>query len=108
MRTTFSLSFRQMAIACALACQFVPAHAEESAKSARALLLADNTPDVYHDKRSGIVPVAVPRPRSSDKTSVTLWDEIAPPARLPVPMPVPRPGDAQHAMEHSAPIRVNQ
>lgn len=108
MRIHFSLSFRQMAIACALACPFLPAHAEQSVKAERALLLADNIPCMHHDSRVGIMPVAVPQPRSSDNTSVTLWDEITPPARLPVPIPVPRPGDAQHAMERSPTNRIHQ
>jgi hypothetical protein len=108
MRIPFSLSFGQVAIAFALACPFLPAHAEESAKPERALLLADNMPGMHHDSRFGIVPVAVPQPRSSDDTSVTLWDEITPPARLPVPIPVPRPGDAQHALERSATNRIHQ
>lgn len=102
MGTLFSRSFGQVTIAFALACLFMPARADESAERARALL-ADNAPAMQEDNRFIVVPVAVPQARSSDKTSVTLWDEIAPPSPLPlplhVPLPAPRPGDTQHAMQ---------
>ncbi|WP_244122199.1 hypothetical protein [Burkholderia latens] len=71
-------------------------------------MLADNTPGMHRDNRFGIVPVAVPQPRSSDNTSVTLWDEITPPARPPMPIPVQHPGYTQHAMERSATNRIHR
>ncbi|RQR31352.1 MULTISPECIES: hypothetical protein [unclassified Burkholderia] len=103
MRTLFSRSFGQVTIAFALACLFMPVRADESAERARALL-ADDAPGMQQGNRFIIVPVAVPQPRSSDKTSVTLWDEIPPPSPLPlpVPRPAPHPGDAQHAMEEKS------
>ncbi len=108
MRTLFSRSCVQITIAFALACPFMPARAEESARPERAMLLADNAPHTQQDNRIGIVPVAAPQTRSSSKTWVTLWDELAPPTPLPVPIPVPLPGNAQHAMEGNAGNRVHQ
>ncbi len=101
MGTLFSRSFGQATIAFALACLFMPARADESAERARAQL-ADNAPGMQQDNQFIVVPVAVPQARSSDKTSVTLWDEIAPPSPLQplhVPLPAPRRDDAQHAMQ---------
>ncbi len=108
MRTLFSRSCVRMTIAFALACQLMPARAEESVRPERAMLLADNAPRMQPDNRIGIVPVAAPRPRSSGNTWVTLWDELAPPAPLPIPIPVPLPGNAQHAMEGNAGNRMHQ
>ncbi|WP_272148349.1 hypothetical protein [Burkholderia cepacia] len=97
-----------MAIAFALACPFMPARADDSARPERSILLADNAPSLQQDNRFVIVPVAVPKPRSSDKTLVTLWDEITPPAPVPMPIPAPHPGDAQHAMEGNAGNHAHQ
>jgi hypothetical protein len=40
--------------------------------------------------------------------SVTLWDEIGPPAPLPTPLPAPQPSDVQHAMHEGAETNVHQ
>ncbi|RQR37063.1 hypothetical protein DIE23_06400 [Burkholderia sp. Bp9143] len=108
MRTLFSLYCVQLTIAFALACPFMPARSEDSAKPERAMRVTDNAPRMQQDHRIGIVPVAAPQPRSPDKTSVTLWDELAPPAPPPVPIPAPLPGNAQHAMERDAGNRMHQ
>lgn len=108
MRTLFSLSCVQMTIAFALACPFIPARSEESARPERAMPLADIAPRMQPDHRIGVVPVASPQANSSDKKSVTLWDELAPPARLPTPILVPLPDNAQHAMEGNAGNRMHQ
>lgn len=108
MRTFFLLSCVQMTIAFALACHFMPARSEERTRPEHAMPLADNAPRMQQDHRFGIVPVAAPQARSSDKSSVTLWDELVPPARLPIPIHVALPGNAQHAMEGHAGNRMHQ
>ncbi|MBY4870712.1 hypothetical protein K6W76_30150 [Burkholderia anthina] len=99
MRKIPLLSFLPAAIALAAACPFIPAYAGESMMPGHATLLAESTLNARQEDEFGIMFVAAPQPLSSDKSSVTLWDEIAPPARLPMPIPAPRPGDMQHAME---------
>ncbi|KVV37342.1 hypothetical protein WT27_18205 [Burkholderia territorii] len=108
MRILFSRSCVQLTIAFALACAFMPARSEEGVRPERTTLLADNAPRMQPDNRAGIVPVAAPRPRSSGRAWVTLWDELCPRAPLPIPAPVPLPGDAQHAMEGNAGNRTHQ
>ncbi|WP_322025620.1 hypothetical protein [Burkholderia sp. BCC1977] len=71
------------------------------------MLLADNVPRMHRDNRIGTVPVATPQPRSSDKTSVTLWDELVPSAPLPIPIPVPLSVKMQPAMAGNAGNRMH-
>lgn len=108
MRKALLLSFVPAAIALAAVCPFIPAYAGESVTSDHATLLAENTPNARHDDGFDIMFVATPQPLSSDKSSVTLWDEIVPPARLPMPIPAPRPGDMQHAMAGGAGSPLHQ
>ncbi|RQS17965.1 hypothetical protein [Burkholderia sp. Bp8998] len=108
MRTLFPLYCVQLTIAFALACPFMPARSEEYARPERAMLLADNALRMQQDHRISIVPVAAAQPRSSDKTSVTLWDELVPPAPLPMPIPAPLPVNTQHAMEGNAGNHMHQ
>ncbi|WP_175721818.1 hypothetical protein [Burkholderia anthina] len=102
MRKALLLSFMPAAIALAAACPFIPADAGESATPDRATLVAENPLNARYDDAFDSMFVAAPQPLSSDKSSVTLWDEIAPPARLPMPIPAPRPGDMQHVMAEGA------
>ncbi|MCR4464774.1 hypothetical protein [Burkholderia sp. SCN-KJ] len=97
-----------MTIAFALACHFMPACSEESTRLERAMPLADDAPRMQQDHRFRVVPVAAPQARSSDKSSVTLWDELVPPVRLPIPIPVALPRNVQHAMEGHAGNRMQQ
>ncbi|WP_346265277.1 hypothetical protein [Burkholderia sp. IDO3] len=98
MRKALFLSFMPAAIALAAGGPFMPAYAGESVTPDRATLLAESTLNARQDDEFDIMFVAAPQPLSSDKSSVTLWDEIVPPARLPMPIPAPRPGDMRHAM----------
>ncbi|WP_269504257.1 hypothetical protein [Burkholderia sp. IMCC1007] len=102
MRTALLLSLVPAAIALAAAGMFVPAYADEGVMPDHATLLAVTTLNAPQDRGFDIMFVAVPHRISSDKSSVTLWDEIAPPARQPVPVPAPRPGATQHTMACSA------
>lgn len=108
MRILFFQSCGHMTIAFALACHFMPACSEESTRPERAMPVADDAPRMQQDHRLRIVPVTAPQARSSDKSSVTLWDELVPPAPLPIPIPVAPPGNAQHAMEGNAGNRMHQ
>ncbi|WP_415859037.1 hypothetical protein [Burkholderia pyrrocinia] len=65
------------------------------------MLLAENAPSMQHGNGFAIMTVSAPKPLPAGKTSVTLWDEIPPP-QLPMPLPIPQPGDVQHAMEGNA------
>ncbi|PFH26722.1 MULTISPECIES: hypothetical protein [Burkholderia] len=102
MRKALLLSFVPAAIALAAACPFMPAYADESVTPDHAMLLAESTLNARQDDEFDVMFVAAPQPLSSNKSSVTLWDEITPPAPLPMPIPAPRPGDMQHAMAGSA------
>ena len=101
MRKHLLLSFVPMAIAVAAAGPPTLVRADEGANPDRAMLLAANAPSMQHGNGFGIVTVSSPQPLPAGRTSVTLWDEIPPP-QLPMPLPVPQPGDAQHAMEGTA------
>lgn len=102
MRKALLLSFAPAVIALAAACPFMPAYAGESVTPAHATQLAESTLNARQDDEFDIMFVAAPQPPSSDKSSVTLWDEITPPAPLPMPIPAPGPGDMQHVMAGGA------
>ena len=110
MRKALLVSFVPAAIALAAASPFMPAYAGESVTPDHATLLAESTLNARQDDQFDIMFVAAPQPLSSDQSSVTLWDEITPPAPLPMPMPIPapRPGDMQHAMAGGAGCLLRQ
>ncbi|MGS0893497.1 hypothetical protein ACVBGC_13300 [Burkholderia stagnalis] len=97
MRKRLSLSFVPIAVALAAAGLNAAARADEAVQPKQAALLAQSASGTQPDGGFGVVTVSAPQ----CKTSVTLWDEIAPPNPLPIPIPVsvPQPGDVQHAMQ---------
>ncbi|OXH90362.1 hypothetical protein CA831_10570 [Burkholderia multivorans] len=99
-------SFIPLAIAAAYA--FAPAHADESARAVHDTWLRDAAPGMPTHDGAGIIAVSAPRPVPTGKMSVTLWDEIGPPAPLPTPLPAPQPSDVQHAMHEGAETNVHQ
>ncbi|RQS21764.1 hypothetical protein DIE03_31080 [Burkholderia sp. Bp8992] len=108
MHNRLSLSVVPMALALSAAGPPAPARADEIAIPDRATLLAENAPGLQHGNGFGIVTVSAPQPLPTGKATVTLWDEIPPSPQLPMPLPVPQPGDAQHAMQGSAPGNTRQ
>jgi hypothetical protein len=98
MRKHLLLSFVPLAIAVAAAGPPTRVRADEGTTPDHAMLLAANALNMQHGNGFGIVTVSSPQLLPAGRTSVTLWDEIPPP-QLPMPLPIPQPGDVQHAME---------
>ncbi|WP_230459344.1 hypothetical protein [Burkholderia ubonensis] len=109
MRHLLSLSLASTAIALAAACLPIVAAAQEAAQpdepvatfaspladatwTKRYVPLDEDTLGRQRGRAPGAVTVSAPQ-LVSGGTSVTLWDEIAPPAPMPIPV------DAQRAMQ---------
>ncbi|WP_179402576.1 hypothetical protein [Burkholderia guangdongensis] len=110
MRNLARLSFASMAVALALASLPLVASAQDAVQAdasgidsstslaidatwmKRYTPLDEDTLDQQRGRAPGFVTIAT-TPQMANGTSVTLWDEIAPPAPAPVPV------DAQRAMQ---------